>query len=165
MFEIGQYVNYGKQGVCKVEAITHMDMPGVDKDALYYVLSAVYKRDTKIYIPVDNHKVKMRGILSQTEAKELIADIPQIAPLAVKNDKSRKDAYKDALTTCDCKEWVRVIKSIHERKQYCKAEGKKVAVTDENFYREASDFLYGELAISLNIEKDKVEQYIINHVK
>ena len=36
MFEKGQYVNYGKHGVCVVEDITHMDIPGVSKDKLYY---------------------------------------------------------------------------------------------------------------------------------
>ena len=27
MFQKGQYVNYGKHGVCLVEDITHMDIP------------------------------------------------------------------------------------------------------------------------------------------
>lgn len=165
MFEKGQYVNYGKHGVCVVEDITHMDIPGVSKDKLYYVLSKVYTKGNKIYTAVDNHKVRMREILSKNEAEDLIREIPQIERLAVPNDKSRNEKYKDALTTCDCREWVKVIKSLYQRKQECIANGRKVAVTDERFYKEAEDHLYGELALALGIDKGQVEEFIISKVE
>ena len=160
MFEIGQYVNYGKHGVCVVEDITHMDIPGADKDKLYYVLSKVYTKGNKIYTAVDNKKVLMREILTKSEAEELIAEIPHIEQLVVANDKSRNDRYKDAMMTCDCRQWVKVLKSLYNRKQECIARGRKVAVTDERFYKDAEDHLYGELALSLGIEKDEVEDFI-----
>lgn len=165
MFEKGQYVNYGKHGVCVVEDITHIDIPGVDNNKLYYVLSKVYTKGNKIYTAVDNNKVVMREILSKNEAESLIMEIPQIEQLAVANDKSRNEKYKDALITCDCREWVKVLKSLYHRKQECIAKGRKVAVTDERFYKEAEDHLYGELALSLGIEKDKVEDFIISKVE
>ena len=165
MFEIGQYVNYGKHGVCVVEDITHMDIPGADKDKLYYVLSKVYTRGNKIYTAVDNKKVPMREILTKSEAEDLIADIPQIEKLEVANDKSRNDRYKDAMTTCDCRQWVKVLKSLYSRKQDCIARGRKVAVTDERFYKEAEDHLYGELALALGIEKGEVEDFITQRIE
>ena len=165
MFEKGQYVNYGKHGVCVVEDITHVDISGVDSNKLYYVLSKVYTKGNKIYAAVDNHKVKMREILSKNEAESLIKEIPQIEQLAVANDKSRNEKYKDAMVTCDCREWVKVLKSLYHRKQECIANGRKVAVTDERFYKEAEDHLYGELALSLGIEKDEVEDFIISKVE
>lgn len=164
MFKKGQYVNYGKHGVCVVEDITHMDIPGVDKDKLYYVLSKVYTRGNKIYTAVDNEKVVMRRILSKHEAEDLVEEIPDIEQLVVANDKSRNDKYKDAITKCDCREWVRVIKSLYHRKQECLEKGKKVAVTDERFCKEAEDYLYGELALSLGIERDQVKDFIVSHV-
>lgn len=165
MFEKGQYVNYGKHGVCVVEDITHMDILGTDQNKLYYVLSKVYAKGNKIYTAVDNQKVKIREILSKNEAEHLIDEIPQIEKLSVANDKSRNEKYKDAMTTCDCREWVKVIKSLYDRKQQCIANGKKVAVTDERFFKEAEDHLYGELALSLGIEKDEVEDFIISRVE
>lgn len=72
MFEKGQYVNYGKHGVCVEEDITHVDIPGVDNQKLYYVLSKVYTKGNKIYTAVDNQKVVMREILSKNEAESLI---------------------------------------------------------------------------------------------
>lgn len=91
MFEKGQYVNYGKHGVCVIEDVTHMDIPGVDKEKLYYVLSKVYTKGNKIYTAVDNNKV---------------------------------------------------------------------AVTDERFFKEAEEYLYGELALALGIDKGDVEEFI-----
>ena len=93
MFEKGQYVNYGKHGVCVIEDVTHMDIPGVDKEKLYYVLSKVYTKGNKIYTAVDNNKV---------------------------------------------------------------------AVTDERFFKEAEEYLYGELALALGIDKGDVEEFIIS---
>lgn len=165
MFEKGQYVSYGKHGVCVVEDITHMDIPGIDKDKLYYVLSKVYTRGNKIYTAVDNHKVVMRRILSKHEAEDLVEEIPDIEQLAVSNDKSRNDKYKEAMAKGDCREWVRIIKSLYHRKQECLAKGRKVAVTDERFCKEAEDYLYGELALSLGIKKDEVENFIILHAQ
>ena len=165
MFQKGQYVNYGKHGVCLVEDITHMDIPGVDKDKLYYVLSAVYTKGNRIYTAVDNQKVKMREIMTKSEAEHLVQEIPNIEQLVVANDKSRNEKYKSALTTCDCIEWVRVIKSLYSRKKACIEKGKKVAATDERYFREAEDYLYGELALSLGIERDAVGDYIASSMK
>ena len=34
MFEVGEYIVYGCKGVCQVEEITHIDIPGSNKDRL-----------------------------------------------------------------------------------------------------------------------------------
>lgn len=41
MFEVGEYIVYGCKGVCQVEEITHIDIPGSNKDRLYYVFGTV----------------------------------------------------------------------------------------------------------------------------
>lgn len=38
MFETGDYVVYGHNGICQVMGVTTMDMPGIQKDRLYYIL-------------------------------------------------------------------------------------------------------------------------------
>ena len=44
------------------------------------------------------------------------------------------------------------------------AEGKKITVSDERFFKLAEDSLYGELAISLGLEKDKVRDYVTERI-
>ena len=72
MYQIGELVQYGTSGVCKVEEIVQ-GVPGLQQDTQCYLLIPVGKRDGKIYTPVNNDKVKMRRILSSEEVKELMS--------------------------------------------------------------------------------------------
>ena len=72
MFEVGEYIVYGCKGVCQVEEITHIDIPGSNKDRLYYVLAPLEDRNGKIYAPTDNAKVAMRKVITRQEAEQLI---------------------------------------------------------------------------------------------
>ena len=74
MFEVGEYIVYGCKGVCQVEEITHIDIPGSNKDRLYYVLAPLEDRNGKIYAPTDNAKVAMRKVITRQEAEQLIED-------------------------------------------------------------------------------------------
>lgn len=165
MFKIGQMIIYGSTGVCIVDGIGPLDSSSGMGDRVYYTLSPFYSKDSKIYTPVDNSKIVMRPILTHTEAEALIQEIPEIEELGILNEKNREQDYKDALAKADCYEMIRVIKTIYPRKQKRLAEGKKVTVSDERYFNMAEDFLYKELALSLNIEVDKVEKYIINRVQ
>lgn len=111
MFEIGEFVIYGFNGICKVQDITHIDMAGSSKDTLYYLLMPLGNAGSKVYIPVDNDKITVRKVLTDKEAWKLIDEIPDIDEMWVQNDKQREGVYKNALKTCDCREWVRIIKT------------------------------------------------------
>lgn len=88
MFEVGEYIVYGCKGVCQVEEITHIDIPGSNKDRLYYVLAPLEDRNGKIYAPTDNAKVAMRKVITRQEAEQLIEEMPQIEELWVANENS-----------------------------------------------------------------------------
>lgn len=177
MFQIGDYIVYGNSGVCKVEAVGTMEptstivpsgtmVPGEIYDAkLYYTLIPVYGGRQKIYTPVDNEKVVMRPVLTKKEAVELIHKIPNIELLYVPDEKGREQVYKSVIKTCDCKELIKIIKTLYVRKKSRLAEGKKVTAVDEKYLRTAETYLYGELSIPLEMEKNQVEDYIINSVQ
>ena len=42
MFEKGDYVIYGNNGICRVQDITTLTIPGIDKNRKYYLLKPVY---------------------------------------------------------------------------------------------------------------------------
>lgn len=165
MFEIGQQIIYGNTGVCIVERIGTLDPASGMGDRLYYTLSPFYTKESTIYTPVDNQKIVMRPILTKEEADALIAEIPQIEALWISDEKKREQDYKDALAKADCRELVRVIKTIYPRKQERLAAGKKVTASDERYFNMAEDYLYKELAISLDMDLEEVEEYVVNHVK
>lgn len=165
MFETGDYVVYGNVGVCKVDEIGNIDSPQVSRKRLYYTLNPIYSVGSTIFTPVDNEKVIMRPVITKEEALKLIDTIPSIELLWIADEKKREDDYKETLRKCDCREWVRVMKTIHLRKKSRQAENKKITARDEKYFRMAEDSLYGELAIALNMDKDTTKEYVIDRVE
>lgn len=160
MFDKGEYIVYGTTGICQVADITTMEMAGVPRDRLYYVLFPCGQKASKIFTPVDNPKTLMRGVISKEDVLRLIDEMPNIEELWIPNEKMREELYKEAFRSCDCKEWVKIIKTLYTRRKQRSAAGKKMPTTDERYYRMAEDSLYGELSIALGISPKEVENYI-----
>lgn len=160
MFEIGEYVVYGTKGVCQIEDITHVDIPGASKDRMYYVMHQMEDGTGKIYVPIDNEKIVMRKVLTKEAAEDLIARMPEIEQMWVDDDKRREMMYKEAIRTCDYNEWVSMIKTLYFRKKERTAQGKKITALDEKYLKAAENELYSELSLTLGIPKTEVLAYI-----
>lgn len=165
MFKVGEYIVYGHNGICKVEDITYLDMSGADKDRLYYVLLPVNTKGGKLYSPVDSSKIKTRKMLTSEEANQLIDEIPEIEQLWVTNDKLREEQYKEVVKGCDCRQWIRIIKTLHLRKQERLARGKRVTTLDEHYLKLAENQLYGELSVALGKQKSEMADFIAQRIQ
>lgn len=165
VFQINDYIVYGGIGVCKVNKIGTLTIGGIDKAKSYYTLEPLYSKGSIVYTPINNSKVIMRKVLSKDEACKLIDDIPNIQTKSVTDDKNCEEIYKEALKKYDCCEWIKTIKMLYLRKQDRITQGKKMSNTDESYLSMAEDCLYGELAIPLEIPKDKVVDYITARTK
>lgn len=160
MFKVGEYVVHGRNGVCLVDDITHMDISGVDKNQLYYTLVPMKSMDSKIFYPVDSNRVLMRAVVSKEEAEQIVSEIENIEPMWIDNDRQREAKYKEVIDTCDCRNLICIIKTLYERTKEREAQGKKMTYVDEKYFREARETLYQEFAIALGIDKLEVEAYI-----
>lgn len=165
MFQVNDIVIYGHHGVCEITEIGTLKMPMADQAKLYYTLRPVYRKDSAVYAPVENRKIVMRPVITKEAAEELIQQIPQIETVWIVNEKAREVQFKEALQTCDCKELVKIIKTLYHRKQQRLESGKKVTVVDEKYFRQAEEKLYEELAFVLGMEKNKISQYISTHME
>ncbi len=164
MFEVGDSVLYGTNGICEIKEITTVDMTDIDKNRLFYVLHS--KNSTaKIYVPVDRATAKMRKLLSKKEAEELLSRIPDIEPLTGLDEKTLESAYKDALRTYNTEEWIKLIKTIYFRKKKRIDKGQKVTAIDEKYMKLAEDILYQELGEALEIPKEQVLDYLIREIE
>ncbi len=164
MFNKGEYVVYENAGVCKVEDITTIKMAGAQKDRLYYILHPVRDAGSSIYSPVDSDKVRIRKIMSREEADALLNEIPDVEELWIPNEKLRETRYKEAMHTGDGRSYVQIIKTLYFRRRERLAEKKKVTTTDERYLRMAEDALYSELSITLDMPKEKMEEYITTRI-
>lgn len=165
MFEKGQYIIYETAGVCRVTDITTVDMNGMSKDKLYYILEPQHMKNSKIITPVEHNKSFMRNLLTEEEAHMLVDQIKDIGQLWIPDEKQREERYKAALKSCDCREWIGIIKTLYQRRQERLAHNKKLPEMDERYDAKAREYLHTELAISLNITEEQVEEYIASRIK
>lgn len=163
MFDIGDYIVYGNNGICRVVDITHPDISGADNDRLYYVLIPEKTRGSKLFCPADNDRIILRKVISAEEAKEIIEESKTIEPLWIESDRMRDDSYKNVMKSCDLRQCVQVIKALMIRKKQREESGKKITATDERYLKMAEEELYSELAIATGRDKDEIKELIIEN--
>ncbi len=161
MFAIGDNVVYGSNGVCKIMNVGPLSFGGA-KDRLYYTMKPRYIKRSEIFSPTENNTMVMRKVMTKAEVDDFIRSIPDIKPLEIIEEKKRDQEYKQAVMTCDPATIISLMKTIRQRMEERIAEGKKVTASDSKYYHIAEDSLYGEFAISLDIEKDAVKDYIVS---
>lgn len=165
MFKIGDYVAHYKQGVCEVTDIGRLDISCSDKKKEYYTLKPLYDQAGTVYTPVSNEKNQIREVVTCEEAKQLIEEMPSIDTIWVADEKRREAFYKEALMKNECREWIAIIKTSYLRKMKRLASGKKSINVDEKYLSIAERFLYGELAVALDMKKEDVRNYIVEHIQ
>ena len=156
MFEIGDKIIYGENGVCTVEKIAPLEMQGASADKLYYYLTP-YIGSGQYFAPVDSAAF-MRRVISRDEADSFILTIPDIQPAICTDSRFNhvEAFYKELFRQHTNEALVALIKGLKERI----GEKKNKSSRAEATMKRAKDILHGELSVALGIELDEVEQYI-----
>lgn len=160
MFEKGMMLVHPTYGVCEVVHIGKIEMKNVKDDRLYYTLVPLYDTKSKLFIPAETVNSDLRPVMSRENALKLVENLPEIEPIIVQNEKEREKLFKDMIRSGSCEDISRIIKTLYQRKKARLAAGKKAVSLDEKYLFIAREQLYGELAVSLGIEKGGVEDYI-----
>lgn len=165
LFGKGEYIVYGTAGACRVKDFALMTSAESGREKLYYVLEPVGVSGSRIMTPVEGNKSVLRPVLSREEAYRLIDGIQEVDQLLVSDDRQRESRYMQALQTCDCREWIGMIKMLHFRKKDRLARGKRLTEVDEKYLKKAKDNLYRELSIPLEIPAEDVEKFITERME
>ncbi len=70
MFQKKDYIYSESMGVCLVADVTNL-APKKGTAVSYYVLKSVYQKDKVAYIPVENHTVELRELITPKQAQNL----------------------------------------------------------------------------------------------
>ena len=162
MFQINDVIIYGTQGVCRIEGTEDRIVSGVKK--AYYVLKPVGDAGSTIFAPKDNEIVqkKMRRLLTKEEIHKLIDSMPEENAIWVTNENERKELYKGILAKGDHMELIKMIKAIYAQKQEREADGKRLHISDERFFKDAEQILYNEFQYVLDVDnKNELMNYIL----
>lgn len=164
MFEIGDYVINANNGICRIEDKVHLNLPMSDKKKLYYLIVPIKEKSTKLYIPVDSEKQRIRKAMDEAQALEVIDGIQDIEAVWIENDKQREQIYKEAIFSCEPKQLVGILKCMYLRNWQRNAEGKKNTTIDERYFKVAENNLYSELAFAMNKDKDEMRRLITDKI-
>jgi len=145
MFGKGEIVFYENKGVCEVMDVITMNLQGIPKDKLFYVLHPYFTKDDKIFTPIDNDKIIMRKLITKEEVDQLVGEISEIEELIIDNEKMREETYKECIRSCECKQWVRIIKTLKKRRNRRIQDGKKTTASDDRYLKLAENNLYSEI--------------------
>lgn len=152
MFQINAVVVYGTQGVCKIAGTEEKSVGG--KKKAYFVLKPVNDPGSTFFLPADNELVlkKMRRLLTKEEIHKLMDSMAEESSLWVENENGRKELYKKVLAEGDHLELIQMIKAIYAHKKEREAEGKRLHISDEHFFKDAEQMLYNEFQYVLDIK-------------
>ena len=165
MFQINDVINYGSQGVCQITGIEEKSISGVKRE--YFVLSPIKDQAATIYVPTDNEVVlkKMRRLLTVSEINTLIDSMPDEKTVWIENVNERRECYKNLLAGGHHAALIQMIKTIYTHKKEREADGKRLHVMDEHFFKDAEQILYNEFQYVLKVNsKEDLMNYILRRL-
>jgi len=166
MFHVGDEIIYGTQGVYRIEGIEEKTMGGTRRS--YFSLKPVTENGVLIFAPTDNAQVlkKMRHLLTKDQIHQLIDSMPEEDSAWIAGDNDRKERYRKILAEGDHGELIRMIKALYTHKKEREAQGKRLHMMDEAFFRDAERALYNEFQYVLNLEsKEALMTYILSRLE
>lgn len=156
MYQIGDYLVYGSEGVCRVENIGSPKLSGVSREKLYYTL-APCKGGGVIYTPVDTG-VHMRPPLEAAALEALLEQLPEM-PLCENFPREPRllaAFYQQILRTHDCVSILQLYKTLYIKQRTLMGSRKSLNATDQRYWKQAEDLLCSEICFVLNMERLQV---------
>lgn len=155
-FKIGDLVIHCREGLAKISSISEVD--GRD---FYLVISQRQGNET-IYVPVDRADLIVRPLMNEKEADEILEYMRGISLEFNRNTKQRRDLYKKKLSSGDVYE----LSYLFRQYQLCKKfpDEVKLGQVDIDMLSYATNNLLDEFALSYNVPREKVEEFIYSRL-
>lgn len=165
MYEKGDLIIYGNQGVCRIENIGKIDIGSSSNEKEYYTIVPVF-RDGRTYTPTDT-TVHMRPLITKEDIDRLITMISTMHDAALENQTTQQltNYYKQLIDEYSCDDLLQVIHNVKMKQEKMESQGKKLGQIDTRYRKEAEDLLHEEFSVVLGIPKEEVMKYIMDKVK
>jgi len=160
MYQVGEYLIYGFEGICRVEAIGHPKMAGVDRQKLYYTLMPL-SGSGAIFTPIDTGAF-MRTPIERTEAVALLADLEKLPLYTELPAESRTifSYYQEVLQTHDCREILRLYKTLYLKQLSLVGTRKTLSSTNMRYLKQTEELICGELSFVLGYDSTELAQML-----
>lgn len=171
MFSPGDIVVYHHH-VCEVVSVRKNYFEGKD----YFELHALFENTLKLFVAVgDAAPPALRPTMSREEALSLIDSIVdaegidedafrQNASTSMLLDRHIREEYDRHLKTFSPRDLIPIMKSVRERTLRRTDSGRQITATDKKYFELAEGLLCDELSISLDIERDRVKEFLVERI-
>ena len=165
MFQVGEYIVYGLNGICRVAEIGPSPYDKTDTRTFYLLIPVNNPMSSSIYTPVDNERVPMRRLMTKEDIDALITSMPEIETLKVHVEKQRREIYRAVIAELRPEGYVQIIKTVDRRRAELTAARKHFPVTDLEYGRLAKHLLCSECAHVLGLTEEQADAYIASRLK
>lgn len=158
MYQTGQYVRYGGNGIfCVQDIITKQHAQ--EKAKPYYVMEGVFGNEMRITTPTDHPG--LRGLISKAEAKDVLKRVSHIAADWPPDRRVRSEAFKAMLASTDWNQTLKVMKTIYCQKVMKERNHKQLAVEEMDILDHTRRILTEELALALAVPLTVAEDQMV----
>lgn len=162
MYQVGEYVQYGTHGICR---IIGLEIQSVSKKNLeYYVLEPIEQTSSRFFIPTNNEAAtsKMHPIISPDELQRILSSGDRFSEPWIDDENLRKQRYREIISSGDRAALVNQLRAVYSYKAKLTEAGRKLHLCDDNFIRDARKLLDSEFSMVLGIPQNEVGAYIQN---
>ena len=166
MYQIGDTVVCGSNGVCTIIEIGPLaNMGKLQKKRNYYTMRPYFDANGRVYMPVDCEESSIRPTMTREEVDTLMSEFDSLSEIIISDEKMRETEYKNAVNSSDPRLLIRIIKTMHLRKQSRLENGKKSTAIDERYFRVAEQRLYEEIALVTDQERETVREQLRSYLE
>ncbi len=157
MFEIGEYVSYRAEGVCKIVDVRKECFGSVGGEEEYYILTPIKDPKSTVFVPLQNENLvgMMRKLLSSREINALSEELREERLPWIPDSRTRNNRYREILSLGDRKDLILLIHSVLDYKNEMTAAGKNANSTDENAYKRAVKMLFEEFFVTTELASEE----------
>ena len=159
MPNIGDYVNYGSQGICKIEGRQILKLEAALSEQDYYILRPVYQENSRIYVPADNQSLtaKMRPVLSPADIDKAILSVKGKRAPWISDRKQRLAKSHEILARRNEHELLQLASCLYSKSANGTA---RLSSTDASILKEVESIIAQEFSFVLNIDAKDIGAYI-----
>ena len=155
MYEINDKVVHSREGLSTI--VNKTTMAGNE----YFIIHADRGGGENIYVLVNNTTNLIRPIMNEEQAKEVINYMKSVEAEFISNTKQRRDQYKRRLLSGNVRDLAYLSRQLYFFNFY-NEQGQlvKLGPTDVQMLKDAETILFDELALSFNVARDKIVDYV-----
>ena len=154
-YKINDRVVHAREGLSTITNITTM------MDREYYVVVADKGERENIYVLKERTENIIRPIMSLEEGMKVVEYMKIVKAEFISNTKQRRDQYRKRLLSGNVLDLAYLSRQLYFFNYYNSiGQVVKLGPTDLQMLKDAEKVLFDELALSFNVDRDKVDQKI-----